>query len=431
MENLKNHKLAKWVWMVLCLYVVALTCSIAGMELGAALLTLTAVFVVVSRLIRKESLKFLRFQGDFLLWGFIFFIVLGAALIPDLSIFERREIIRSSRLILTLYALLIAFWVLRVNATEKITLFLKTLFSAMIMVASYGIVQFFTGIDILRKAQYTDLIFSDRSVALFRVKSFYTNTMSYSYIFGMLFCVLVAFWYLKGIKFKNEWVLRIAVPIVLTSLFLTFTRGLWIGLIAALLVMSALLSWRLAVKTLIGIVFIFGILMAVSPSSRERIAGIVTIDQSSSERLQIWQNHWAMFKDHPLLGVGFEQNGRLMQEYNHKLFGHEWRVVHAHNHFLQILTGVGIFGFLFFLNFSLCMYWLAFKLWFESSRTDHFSRAIALGSIGAQTVFHVGGLTEAVFVDRESNHAYLLVIALTIATYSFMQYSKSNEFKHI
>jgi len=48
MQSLKNVKLARWVWMVLCLYVVALTCSIAGMELGAALMTLTAVFVVLN-----------------------------------------------------------------------------------------------------------------------------------------------------------------------------------------------------------------------------------------------------------------------------------------------------------------------------------------------------------------------------------------------
>ena len=118
-----------------------------------------------------------------------------------------------------------------------------------------------------------------------------------------------------------------------------------------------------------------------------------------------------------MLGVGFEQNGRLMQEYNLLLYGKTWRVTHAHNHFLHILTGVGIFGFLFFINFSLFMYGLAFKLWFTSSPADLFSRAVALGSIGAQTVFHVGGLSEAVFMDRESNHAYLLIVALTIFSY--------------
>jgi O-antigen ligase len=240
-------------------------------------------------------------------------------------------------------------------------------------------------------------------------------------VFGMLFCLMAAFWYLKAMKIKNDWVLRIAVPIVLISLFMTFTRGLWIGLIVALFVMASLISRQLMTKVVLATAILFGTLVTFSESSRERVMGIIKIDQSSSERLMIWQNHWAMFTDHPLLGVGFEQNSRLMQEYNLLLFGKEWRAVHAHNHFLQVLTGVGIFGFLFFLNFSLCMYWLAFKLWFESSPLDTFARAIALGSIGAQTVFHLGGMTEAVFVDRESNHGYLLVIALTIFCYQALR----------
>lgn len=417
MESLKNLKLAKWYWGVFYLYIVALTCSTAGMELGGALLSLTFIAVIGLKIFRKESLKPLRFQGDYLLWGFVFFILFGALFIEGLNSHERIEILRSSRFILTLYALVIGLWVLKLNTPQRLETLMKLLFSCMLVVSTYGIVQFFTGLDLLRKTPYEMTIFSDGSVLLWRVKAFFTNTMTYSYIFGMFFCLLAAFWYFKSVKFKKPFVFHAAVFLVLLSLFMTFTRGLWISLIAALLLMAALISWRLSSKILAGVILIFGLGIGMSHSFRERIIGVVQLDQSNSERLLIWKNHWEMFKDHPLLGVGFEQNARLMQEYNLKLYGKEWRVVHAHNHFLQILTGVGIFGFIFFVLFSISMYWLAFKLWFLSEANDIWSKAIALGSIGAQTVFHLGGMSEAVFVDRESNHAYLLVLALTIVCY--------------
>ena len=238
--SLQNPKLHKWIFGLMCFYGLALTCSTAGMELGAALLTLTFVAVVTRLKIQRKSLKDLRFQGDIFLCGFFASILLGAFFIPDLSFDDRKEIIRSSRFALTLYALISAFQILFVS--KKAEAFLKFLIVCVGLVSVYGAIQFFTGVDLLRSAPYEMTIFGDPNIPLFRVKGFYTNTMTYSYLIGMLFCLATALAWLQGLSFstsaKGPARLRRYLPaaiavVALLSLFMTFTRGLWIALIAA------------------------------------------------------------------------------------------------------------------------------------------------------------------------------------------------------
>jgi O-antigen ligase len=120
-----------------------------------------------------------------------------------------------------------------------------------------------------------------------------------------------------------------------------------------------------------------------------------------------------MFKDHPLLGVGYERNSLRTQEYNVKVFGEKGFSGHAHNHFIQMLAGTGILGFICFMGFISWFYWIAWQLWRSASAGTEL-KAIGLGSLGAQTLFHLGGLTEAVFVDGEANHMYVYIVALTV-----------------
>lgn len=426
---------------ILYFYVVALTCSVAGMEIGAALLTLLVLTLAFIAFFDRKStttnfLKDLKFDGSWALWGFILMVWAGAIFIEGLSGNDQKEIIRASRFVFTLYALLIGLQILvtkgisgkqtssfkTTEETQKaIVKLIKALVVAAGIVAVYGVIQFFTGADILRKAPYTMTIFDNPNIPLYRVKAFYTNTMSYSYIFGMLSALFLSFWYFGAIQFKKRWLMPLVAAVVTLTVFMTFTRGVWIALIVALIVMAFLISRQLAAKVILIGALLFAGLFVSSEPFRQRFSGIIHLDQSNSERLMIWRVHYEMFKDHPFLGVGFEQNNRLMPDYNQKIWGHSWRVIHAHNHFLQILTGTGIFGFIFFLIFSgyflkaaLALYRFGLDAQVHNGVVGSFYKAMGLGSFGAQIVFHLGGLSEAVFVDRESNHAYLLVVALTL-----------------
>ena len=71
----------------------------------------------------------------------------------------------------------------------------------------------------------------------------------------------------------------------------------------------------------------------------------------SADRIPIWKAGIAMFKDHPLTGVGQQNFQYLSRDYCHKLglkIGSWWRG-DAHNTFLLTLCEGGIFAFLFFI----------------------------------------------------------------------------------
>lgn len=397
-----NPKFSKILWGLLVFYIVSLTCSIAGMEAGASLFTLAIIFGQFKwgGLVKKLG-------PDYFLWGFWLIVILGAVLLPDFSFDVRKEIAGSPRSVLTLYAASASLLIFRPYWDQ----ILKILFGATSIVSIYGIIQFFTGLDMLHSKPYRELI--SPGVELFRTKGFYTNTMTYSYLFGMIFCLFFAFVLFQP-RERYIWLWRAGLALVGISLVMTFTRGLWIALILAVLSMTALVSRKFFIRTLLVLVVSMSSLYILSPQVRVRVANLVHLDQSNSQRLQIWQVNWQMFKDHPLLGVGYEQNSTFVQDYNIKMFGKPGFTGHAHNHFLQILAGTGIFGFLCFMGFCIYFFWMSLRLWKFAGPHDWLLKAVAMGSLGAQALFHIGGLSEAVYVDRESNHMFIFVCALTV-----------------
>lgn len=408
-----NETFRKIIWVLLALYIIGLTCSIALMEMASALLSVMIIFGHF-----KWGSLFKKLGPDYFLIGFWFVALLGAIFLPDFTPAVRKEIAISPRSVLTVYVLSATLLLFR----PRWELILKILFTCATVIAIYGIVQFFTGADILHSKPYTQ--YADSAQQYFRIKAFFTNTMTYSYLFGMIFCLFFGYIIMKP-QTSSRWLWYLALAIVGSSLLMTFTRGLWIALLIAIVVMTAVISRRFFMQTVVVLTLAIAVLISASPQVRQRVDKLIHLDNSNSIRLQIWKVNWEMFKDHPLLGVGYEQNSSFVQAYNVKLFGKEGFVGHAHNHFLQILAGTGIFGLICFLGFCIYFYLAAFWLWGMAASEDWLLKAIAVGSIGAQTVMHIGGLSEAIFVDRESNHMYTFVAALTLSALLLVRSQKS------
>ena len=224
-----NPKFSKILWGLLVFYIVGLTCSIAGMEAGAALITLATIFGQLKwgGLVKKLG-------PDHFLWGFWLIVILGAVILPNFTFDVRQKIAGSPRSVLTLYAVSAALLVFRPYWKRL----LEILFAAASIVSVYGIIQFFTGADIFHSKPYRQLIDAG-GMELFRVKGFYTNTMTYSYLFGIIFCLFFAFVIFRP-QDRLTWWWRAGLALVTVSLVMTFTRGLWIAMTLAVLVMTAL-----------------------------------------------------------------------------------------------------------------------------------------------------------------------------------------------
>jgi len=130
--------------------------------------------------------------------------------------------------------------------------------------------------------------------------------------------------------------------------FVTYSRGAFLGLMAMFLTLYVLWMYRTGkwaiglVAGIIGLTAIVAAFLAFAPPDyTERIMGITQYEQDESAmgRIVSWRTSWRMFKDHPFFGVGpyaFTTASGIQYNYGHWL--------EAHSVFFQILGEMGMFG---------------------------------------------------------------------------------------
>jgi O-antigen ligase len=291
------------------------------------------------------------------------------------------------------------------NKIEKI---FKSLFIVSTLVGIYTLIQVFTGIDIFRPGPYMEIIPGE--IVFWRAKGFFRNTMTYSYSIGMLFCFLVPFYFWVIRKTTSGWKLHLwnlTIIIIGSSLLFTFTRGLWISLSLALTVMALRVDKKLCAKFIFGLALFFTSAYILSNQVRDKVNSIVSTKNASNfQRLDVWAANWEMFKDNPVLGVGFSRNDDELPKYYEKVKPRKKFIGHAHNNYLQVLAGNGALGFLFYV---LMMWGFARIFLVKIGDLDPLKKSLVVGAIGAQLVFHIGGLTESTFIDNETWHMFMFL----------------------
>jgi O-antigen ligase len=199
--------------------------------------------------------------------------------------------------------------------------------------------------------------------------------------------------------------------VMLAGLVATYTRGAWLGFGAgALVVASAIRRGRLLL--LAGLMLLALGSLAAPYTLRQRVVSMTDPQgEGPRERVYMWRSGLAMWRAHPLLGVG---PGGIKREYEQYALPEaaKKRTSHLHNTPLQILVERGLVGlaawiwiWVAFFRFGL----RRFRSWPpEASR----ERALVAGSLAAIVGFLVAGLTEYNFGDSEVVMVAWAVMAL-------------------
>ncbi len=178
-------------------------------------------------------------------------------------------------------------------------------------------------------------------------------------------------------------------------LFLTNTRGSWLGLAVALLVLALLTDWRL---TLVVPILVLVAYVAVPHQYKERVTHFFDPHyRTNAYRLTWWKTGWRIFKDHPITGVGDIDTGKVYRRY----MGSEEAqpVGHFHNNFVHIAVTLGSVGLAAFT-------FLLVRLGVFLGRTLHAARAaplraVAMAGLCSFVAFVVNGLFEWNYGDAE------------------------------
>lgn len=146
------------------------------------------------------------------------------------------------------------------------------------------------------------------------------------------------------------------------AIFLTLSRGTWVGVTVAFLLWGAYRNWRLiaaGVMVLVTSVFLLG-----PDSIAERAGQLEREIGTANGRTPIWEVAFGQIKERPLLGYGYGpgiftpvyEEGRTHQP------GEESNVPHEHNLFISLLIQNGIIGLILYLWFFggliACVFWL-------------------------------------------------------------------------
>jgi O-antigen ligase len=213
------------------------------------------------------------------------------------------------------------------------------------------------------------------------------------------------------------------------GIFLSLSRGAWLGLAISLGIMA--LAWsararKLVVPLVAGIILIFALamlgLLPVSVASRITSAtenfGIFDVRDvpptadnfAVVERMAHWQVGWYIVRDYPFLGVGPGNYPAVYDQY----YIPPWRepLGHAHNYYLNMAAEAGVPGMLALL----LMLGMAFRglkrriqatspealargaLVLEPAYSPAFARALALGLLGSLAVFCIHNLFDNLLV---------------------------------
>lgn len=399
----------------LFLYAIALLTSMAGMEIFSWTSAAIVIALFVRDLRRGKAWSGTGLPVDWVLLGLLWVIMIGAvfAAPPEPLGWGTTKIIGSGRFILLFFFLRLALhWTWTDDRVRKT---MNVLIAIGFVVAIYAIVQHFTGIDLLRDSDRAVNKWGQRADGswYYRAAGMFSSPLRYSYDAGMYLFFPLSICLLGATKTRwARYVMGLIAFVMVLSVIATLTRGAWIAVAAAVLVVGWLAGKRAFMAVLVGGAVMAGTAVLATPQLVERAESSVDVKvRSNSNRLDVWRANVEMFREHPLLGVGYGQNEPLITEYYEKLgitndFGG-----HAHNNYLQFLSGTGVPGFLLYMFFVGYFFWLSSRLWRKIPIDRTWDRAFVLGAIGSQVVMHVGGLTECNFKHAEVNHLFMFMLA--------------------
>jgi O-antigen ligase len=210
--------------------------------------------------------------------------------------------------------------------------------------------------------------------------------------------------------------------VAMAGLVFSWSRGAWLGALAALVAMAAMLPRRVWLGiggvALASAVVLSANAVGLLPSAiRSRLTdftqqaqvfdvrgvGINDANYAVLERLAHWQTAGEMIRYHPWTGIGFSNYEPVYSQY--ALMNWPLPLGHAHNYYLNVAAELGIPGLLAYLLMWGAILWQTVRALRHRSGWE---RGLALGLLGAWMHLSVHNLFDNLYV----NNTHLLFGAL-------------------
>lgn len=165
-------------------------------------------------------------------------------------------------------------------------------------------------------------------------------------------CLLAAWLWRGRLGRWGQLAILAAMPLMLTGVYFSYTRSVWIGTALGLLIVLALTlrgHWRpLVLGGMVSAAVLVGVTQAGKLRAFQREQSAAETSGSVDLRVSFAYVSWKMFQDRPLWGVGFGRFPDAKMPYladrSTKMNLQALRTYSHHNTFLSILTETGLVG---------------------------------------------------------------------------------------
>ncbi len=195
---------------------------------------------------------------------------------------------------------------------------------------------------------------------------------------------------------------------MIVCLILTYSRGCYLGLIAAVAVFLVLLDRRFLLLGLAALV-LSPFLLPENVLTRFTSIGDMS-DSSTSYRVYIWLGTLAMLRDYWFSGVGPGINAfnTVYPEYAYNTV----TAPHAHNLFLQVTCDTGVCGLAVLILLCVSFYRMMFTAMHREG--DRRAKLLQTGAVSAVTGFLVQSMTDYTFYNYRVLLLFWVVLALSV-----------------
>ncbi|RKX29534.1 MAG: hypothetical protein DRP47_01480 [Candidatus Zixiibacteriota bacterium] len=288
------------------------------------------------------------------------------------------------------------------------------------IVATYGIIQHFFGID-----WYHTKSLKPAPNSGYLVRGNFPHPLT----FGNFFAVASGFLITLGIVSKSGFDRRLRVLLVMGGIIaggavmFSYSRGSIIALLFGLLFLSFIQGRRYWVYGFGIIVIAVGVLI-FSQGLSDRIERNIQRDLSTNDEMGrpfIWESSLHLVVENPVFGVG---RGNFPAEYAKRLppdVEPKKKHVHAHCDLINIAANEGIPAMLFYISF-----WLIalFSFWKGHRGPPGTHKCYLTAALIGSVVFFISSITEATFADEEVREMLMFVWAIGLGAW-YKQYAQN------
>lgn len=315
--------------------------------------------------------------------------------------------------------LLYLLLVILITKREVLFRFINCLIVSAALISLYGIFQYFT-LDVTA-AHWVDA--TNNPGITKRIYSTFGNPNIFAQYLIMVLPFSFAF-----IFYADTWRKRISYAglfmLMFIALILTFSRGGWLAIMVAIVILATLISRRLLVLGLIGGAVGVNFLPA---SILNRFSTIFNpaADSSSSYRFQMWESALDMIKDYWLTGIGSDPT-TFFKVYADYMMP-SVRVYHFHNIYIMAAVTGGIL----LLGALLYMFYIALRTsvvtMFMNKGKDQLLGYLAKASLASFIAISIAGLTEDVWRQYRVDFLFWMVVAIIAIIYNIVRIEAKKE----